>query len=528
MIQDFAAQDSSKKIDADVCLVGAGAAGIVLALELSRAGLSVALVESGGVEPANADQELNKGELCDGVRYKGLDSGRSRALGGSTKLWYGQCIRYEPIDFETRPWVKHSGWPIDPKSLDPYYDRAEAFFDISGQSYHASIYDRFGLPRPEFDETQCKMHFTIYSTHIDLGAIHQKKLEESSTVTVLLHANVTEVLTDPTGAQATGVRIRSLGGDEGIVNAKATILCAGGIENARLLLLSNQVRHAGLGNDRDLVGRFLQDHPNGQTATLKTSKAALIGELFSLLYENPLRFFPKMELSPALQTSEKVLNCNGHFVFEYPEASGIAAGKAIYRSLRRGEMPPEFLKNIGHILGDLPESVRAAKRFFLQGKSPLGSPSRIRFQCYLEQEPDPESRVELAETRDALGLPQARVCWKIGELERRTLNVMTSAVAGQVAKLGLGELVPDPWLVDPNANWRNELNDAYHPIGTTRMGSSEETGVVDSNCEVFGVAGLYIAGSSVFPTSGYGNPTLLLVALALRLADHIALRASQS
>jgi len=522
VIQDFAVRGSSKSIEADICLVGAGAAGIALARELSRSGLSIALVESGGINPGEADQQLNQGELCDGVRYKGLVDGRARSLGGATKLWYGQCIRYEPIDFAVRPWVKHSGWPIGPKDLEPYYKRAEEFFDITGQSYHDDIYDRFGLPRPVLDESQCKMHFTIYSTHIDLGVIHQKELEESKAVTMLLHANVTEITTNEAGSQTTGVRIRSLDGNEATIQARAVVLCAGGIENARLLLLSNQVKPAGLGNDRDLVGRFLQDHPNGQTATLKTTKPEVVGELFSLLYESQLRFFPKMELSPALQASEKVSNCNGHFVFEYPEASGIAAGKNLYRSLRRGERPPDFLKSLGHILGDLPETLRAAKRFFVQGKSPLGSPSRIRFQCYLEQEPDPESRVELAETRDALGLRQARVCWKINEMELRTLNVMTAAVGAQVAKLELGELVPDAWLTAPGSDWKNNLGDAYHPIGTTRMSSSAATGVVNPNCEVFGVSGLYVAGSSVFPTSGYGNPTLLIVALAFRLADHLA------
>jgi len=522
VIQDFAVRGSSKSIQTDICLVGAGAAGIALALELSRSGLSIVLVESGGINPGEADQQLNQGELCKGVRYKGLVDGRARSLGGATKLWYGQCVRYEPIDFEVRSWVNHSGWPIGPNDLEPFYKRAEQFFDITGQSYHDDIYDRFGLTRPALDESLCKMHFTIYSTQIDLGTIHQKELEESQAVAVLLHANVTEITTNEAGTQATGVRIRSLSGNEANIQARAVVLCAGGIENARLLLLSNQVKPLGLGNDQDLVGRFLQDHPNGQTATLKTTKPDLVGELFSLLYESPLRFFPKMELSPALQASEKVLNCNGHFVFEYPETSGIAAGKSLYRSLRRGERPPDFLKSLRHIVGDLPETLRAAKRFFVQGKSPLGSPSRIRFQCYLEQQPDPDSRVELAETHDALGLRQARVCWKINEMERRTLNVMTDAVRAQVAKLDLGELIPDAWLTAPDADWKSNLGDAYHPIGTTRMSSSNLTGVVDPDCEVFGVAGLYVAGSSVFPTSGYGNPTLLIVALAFRLADHLA------
>ena len=189
--------------------------------------------------------------------------------------------------------------------------------------------------------------------------------------------------------------------------------------------------------------------------------------------------------------------------------------------MRRRQLPPNLLRNLGAMLIDLPETLRAAKRFFIDHKSPLGSPRRIRFQCHLEQEPDPESRVELADTTDALGIPQVRLTWKINEGERRTIRALTMAVGEEMARLGLGTLELDPWLEERNPAWGNHLRDAFHHAGTTRMGLTPEAGVVDRNCEVFGVRGLYAAGGSVFPTSGYGNPTLTIVALSLRLADHL-------
>jgi choline dehydrogenase-like flavoprotein len=519
LILDFTNAETPESFACDVCLVGAGAAGIVLAQTLTESGFSVVLVESGGETPLAEDQKLNAG-FTDG-HFAGLEKGRARSFGGATKLWYGQCIRLEEIDYAARAWVPHSGWPISSADLAPYFERAEAYFEIAGQAYDAAIYRRLGLPVPEFDSQLCKSHFTIYTPLVDLASIYRASLARNERLTVLLRANVLEVTTNATATQATGVSIRTLHSRQGTIQANTVVLCGGGIENARLLLLSKSVNPAGLGNDRDLVGRFFQDHPNGQTATLTTEQVPLVTELFSLLYEPPLRFFPKLAMSAALQEKQEVLNCNAHFVFEYGEDSGIEAGKTIYRHLRRGERPPELGKNLRSMVSDLPETLRAAKRFLIDHKSPLGKPKRIRFQCYLEQTPDAANRVTLAEEFDALGQPKSHIAWKLGDLERRTLQAMTDAVAREFARLGLGRLQPDAWLNDPDADWQSKLDQAAHLIGTTRMASTADRGVVDTNCGVFGVSGLYVAGSSVFPTSGYANPTLAIVAQAFRLADHL-------
>lgn len=520
MIIDLRRNELPSAFAVDVCLVGAGAAGISLALQLSRAGLSVALVESGALEPEAERQVLNKGHVH-GTAYEGLVSGRARALGGATRLWYGQCIRYDPIDFATRPWVKYSGWPISLAELDSGYEEAERFFHIGGEVYDARVYEKFDLPRPALDEDLSRMCFTVYTPDVDLGRIYLPTLRKADRLTVVLNATVMEVSTNDAGTCATGVTMALPNGGNGKVQARAVVLCGGGLENARLLLLSNKVKPSGLGNDRDLVGRFLQDHPNGQTATLKTDNAVRISELFSLLYKGPLRYFPKFALSPARQEALQVLNANGHFVFEYPEDSGLGAAKELFRSLRHRRIPEEAMKHVRAILLDLPSTLAAGKRFLVDRKSPLGTPSRIRFQCYLEQEPDPESRVQLSEELDSLGQRRLRVSWKLKEIERRTLAGLTTAMVSQVQHLGYGELRPDDWLEDRHADWQCRLVEAYHPIGTTRMGAAPFSGVVDRNCEVFGTSGLFVAGSSVFPTSGFANPTLTIVALALRLGHHL-------
>jgi len=520
MIQDLRTLEDGVQFNADVCLIGAGAAGITLALELNDTNLSVILLESGGLQPKESDQNLNDGDTT-GLLYKGLKHGRARSLGGATKLWFGQCIRFDSIDFEKRPWVAHSGWPIGATDLDSWYQRAERMFSIHGERYDEEVYKKMRTPAPSWNKDRIRTHFTIYSPKVDWGSLYGGRLERSQQVQVLLHANVTEIQTDENSRIAEAVLVRTLAGGRAHIRANAVVLCCGGIENARLLLLSNRFNSRGLGNDHDLVGRFLQDHPNGFTATLKTKDVRALCDLFALQYQGPLRYFPKFPLGIATQRSEQALNCTSHLVFEYAEDSGIASLKEIYRSLRRRKLPPNLMTHLKHIALHLPEVARATSRRYFFGKSPLGKPRRILLQCHTEQEPDPNSRVTLSPNRDALGLFRGKVDWRLNHSERHSVQVMTTAMGTELKRLGLAELQPEPWLNEPGDAWKSKLSDCFHHIGTTRMSDSPKTGVVDRNCEVFGVRRLYVAGSSVFPTSGYANPTLTIVAMAMRLAGHL-------
>ena len=520
MILDLRTLEDGLQFEADVCLVGAGAAGITLARELCDSSLSVVLLESGGVEPEQADQELNTGEVA-GLTYKGLTLGRARAFGGATKLWFGQCIRFDAIDFEKRPWVRYSGWPISAADLDQWYGRAETMFSIGGQSYDEQIYAKVGMCAPAWNRDNVRTHFTIYSPKVDFGKLYGRELGKCPRVRVLLHANATEIETDENCRATRAVHVRAIAGKRVLVRAKAVVLCAGGIENARLLLLSKRINPRGLGNDHDLVGRFLQDHPNGFTATLQTSNPQALSELFALQYQSPLRYFPKFPLGLAVQRGQQALNCTSHLFFEYPEESGIASLGEIVRAVRRRRLPANCATHLQRVAKHLPEVACAGARRYFRGKSPVGQPRRIRLQCHTEQEPDPESRVTLSTSRDALGLLRGQVDWRVNHSERHTMQVMTNAMGTELKRLGLAELEPESWLNEPGNEWKSKLTDSFHHIGTTRASDSPTSGVVDRNCEVFGVKGLYVAGSSTFPTSGYANPTLTIVAMSMRLASHL-------
>jgi choline dehydrogenase-like flavoprotein len=520
MIEDFREVDVSVPLSADVCVVGAGAAGIALAIELSKANLKVLILESGDVRPQKSDQVLNEGEIA-GQQFTGLTSGRVRAFGGSTRLWFGQCIRLEDIDLVERDWVPYSGWPISMTELAPWYQHAERFFRLEGEPYDEQVYRNFGTSPPAWSDGELCTHFTIYTPNVNLGSLFYRYVKESSRIRLIVKANVLEVTTEAAGTLCTGLRIASLDGKSARVNAPAVVLCGGGIENARLLLLSRSQKRDGLGNDRDLVGRFLQDHPNATTANVYATDMRSLHALFSLQYKGDVRYFPKFSLHPRKQEEEHCLNCTSHLVFEQDENSGFAACREIYRGVRRNQRPSDMRRKLLNIAADFPTVLRSASAFLLKGKSPLGKPTKVRLQCHAEQLPDRESRVTLSEEKDLLGLPKARVHWKVNEVERSTMRVITQSMHDELQRLGLARVEIDPWLQDDAQEWKNRMVDSYHHIGTTRMAVDQNSGVVNDNCEVFGTQGLYVAGSSVFPTSGYANPTLTIVALSLRLASHI-------
>jgi choline dehydrogenase-like flavoprotein len=497
MIETLDTVPDGATLHADVIIVGAGPAGIAMAQSLRGHGLDIILLEAGGVEIEAALQDANRAEVA-GLRHLGHVEGRARALGGAAKLWAGQCLPLDPIDFEAREWVPHSGWPINLADLQPFYRSAEAFFRVENDAYDGSVYLRFGLSAPRFDRTVLRSMFTVYTPDVDTGRAIAAEFRKARDLRVLLYAPVVQIETNAAANQVIGTRLRKRSGGEVTAQARAVALCGGGIENARLLLASNEIAPKGLGNDQDLVGRFFQEHPNGCTAVLEGGDPVQLQDHFRLFYRRGRRYFPKFALSESVQRQERVLNATAHLVFGYPPEPGTDALREIAQALRRGRLPEKPFRQATRLAGDLPRVGGAVARRFLQGRSPMGRPLSVRLQCHLEQAPDPESRITLSTERDALGMPRARVQWRLTELERRTAEVMTARASEEFARLGLGNLRPEPWLGEPE--WSTHLNDCYHHSGTTRMAETPRAGVVDTNGAVFGVNGLYVCGSSVFPT----------------------------
>ncbi len=526
MIQDFRSYANGAQIYTDICVIGAGAAGITLAREFIGSRTRVLLLESGGLDQESDTDLLSRGESV-GLMHNGLHEGRRRSFGGATKLWAGQSIRLDDIDFEARSWVPYSGWPITKADLEPFYTRAETFLGIS-EVYDERAWQKFNIRALNFDASKLGHKSTVsteYGPYRDLGKFYREEFKKSSNVQVLLHANTTKIHTNKPASAVKHLDIRTLEGKTGHVTAKAFVLCAGGIENARLLLLSNQIETNGLGNRHDMVGRFFQEHPIACIGVLQTDTPIMLVDSFGWLYKGGFLYKPKLLLSAEVQRKQRVLNCMAYPFFEYDADSALGATREIYRSLKERRWPRElgrgvvrFIQNLDHIAATV---LASAYRRYAQGKLTAVAPDRFPVQIWLEQAPNPFSRVSLSRKRDALGLNQARVEWRLTDLERRTAETMSKTVDAEFRRLGVARLRVADWLANDRVDWAENFSEAYHHMGTTRMADDPKKGVVNSDCQVHGVAGLYVGGGSVFPTSGHANPTLSIVALALRLADHL-------
>jgi choline dehydrogenase-like flavoprotein len=488
-------------VETGVCIVGAGAAGITLARELAGHHLDVCLLESGGLDLDAATQSLYEAENA-GLPYFPLDANRQRSFGGSTNLWAGWCRPLDALDLVARPWVPHSGWPLTAKELLPYYQRAHAVCELEACAYGPGDWeqslDAASLPLPR-DRVVGKSYRLSPPTRF--GRIYGETL---GTAQILLHANAIEIEANATATSVTRLRVGCLSGNRFSVKARHYVIAAGGVENARLLLLSDRVQPAGLGNEHDLVGRYFMDHIHFPAATLALSAQA--ARALTAHFRSAGRALPRLALSAGAQQREQLLN---HSIMLTPvrwyDRLASAVGKRLARHAHAlgDRLPRDFDPGI-----TLPAGILAR-----------GAPRRWRIHHTFEQGPNPESRLTLSTQRDALGMRRVRLEWRTTPLDELTAERVPQLVGAEFESAGLGSIEhaagSNTWPPHPVQGLRG------HHMGTTRMSMEARHGVVDPHCRVHGVANLFVAGSSVFPTAGAGTPTLTIVALAMRLADHL-------
>jgi len=361
-----------------------------------------------------------------------------------------------------------------------------------------------------------------YSDPVPHCSLREKRaVVQSSNVQAFLHANVVRVQLNESASSVDHLVVATPQGQRFRVRARAYVLAAGGIETPRLLLASNDVQPAGVGNQNDLVGRFFMEHPKGTVGYVEASRPRELLEIYrKYLPKASVPYWPSLRLSPELQTKERTLNTSVALYYEFAPGSGAAAILGIYNDLAAGHRPSNLLRRAGQIAVDLDKPFRALYQYFVQRKLPVISPGRLHFLSRGEQAPNPGSRITLGTDQDGLGLPRVRLKWQIGALDKHSLAVLIRALGDEFQRLGLGGVAVADWLVDDSLNWPDILG-GHHHMGTTRMSDDPKLGVVDRNCRVHGPHNLYIAGSSVFPTGGCANPTLMIVAMSLRLGDHL-------
>ncbi len=528
MFNDARQVPAGTTLEADLCIVGAGAAGITLAHRLRDSGHRILLLESGGMEFEQPTQALYAGESR-GVQGEALDATRLRFFGGSTNHWGGWCRPLEAGDFRPPDPGDLRRWPIGRDELAPYYIAAQTLCQLGPADYDdlPPWLDGSGLAALPTDPARlCTALFQV-SPPTRFGPVYGPALEGARGLAMWLHANVLEVQTNAEATRVTGLRVRALEGAEFAVRARFYVLATGGLENARLLLLSNAAQPAGLGNGHDVVGRYFMDHPWLEDCGFiaLTQPAADLRLYFD---ETPAR---GTTIFGTLAAGTPEAGIGGFRVVMRPVrrvVEGVDALKSIAGDVGALRLPRRFWGNLGRVLSDYDAVIDAGyKTLFGTRKSLFGSPEPgagpvlgAVLDVNVEQFPDPGNRVTLSHAHDALGQPRLALEWRPGEAEKRTMRRAVELVGQEFGRLGLGRLRARP--LPDGAAWPEALIGSRHHMGATRMSASPRTGVVDAECRVHGVTNLYIAGSSVFASSGFANPTLTIVALALRLGDRLA------
>ncbi len=514
MIRDFQDYDGGPTVECDLCIVGAGAAGISTGNEFLNGQSRVIILESGGLEWEEDTQALYGGASV-GTPYYDLMDCRLRYFGGTTNHWGGMCSRLDSIDFAPRSWVPHSGWPITRDDLDPFYARAHQIVDIGAMNYDQAEVSPPGTRYLELDPDKISHKVWRYSVPpTSFAEKYKPGLERDPKVEVWLHANLVEVETDDQARHVTGVKVASLGGKRVTVRARHYILAMGGIENARHLLAANRVIPGGLGNQHDLVGRFFMEH-----LRIRAGSILLTGDWYkSYLHLDHQGHEVRSALRPSesAQAREQLLNSMtmfGEIDRIRWTSKGYGSLFVLKESLKSGQMPEHLGRELWNIVTDVQGIVG-------------GMLEKADFGTYVgmegEQSPNPDSRITLIGERDALGVPRVQLAWRMLPIDKRTIRRFFELIGEEFGRVKAGRVQMDDWLADPDdLTWSDELIGENHHIGVTRMAADPRQGVVDANCRVHGLDNLYVAGSSVFVTSGCANPTLTIVALALRLADHL-------
>ncbi len=533
MLIDARQVNDGRSLVVTVCIIGGGVAGLSIARELERHAIDACVLESGGLAPDEATRDLCRGDAT-GIPYEFADGCRARFLGGSSNCWGGWSRPLDPWDFEQRDWVPHSGWPFGLADLMPYYQRAHGVLQLGPPNFDPAFWEQ-AIARPDVRRIPMvsgKVRDTVsqFSPPVRFGRDYRQELQRASYVRVFLHANVTALVPDQSAARINHVRVQTLDGKTMTVAARLFVLATGGIENARLLLASNQVLPAGVGNAHDLVGRFFMDHPRMLTGSVRFTPGWSRNKLYDIKYNYMSRavrahgqhIAAQFALTPEAMASERVLNARLCFCSEFP-GEGSEGARALYRCKQAllGKEQPGWRWH-----QDLATMLRDPLNTMLYGLTRICHPRflirQVAFQLIVEPAPNPDSRVRLSvERRDALGLPRVEVDWRVDALSRHTADRTLALVAEELRRAGVADVDLGPPMSSAGwpATWERE--GTWHHMGTTRMHVDDMQGVVDADCRVHGMANLYVAGSSVFPTAGANFPTITLTALALRLADHL-------
>jgi choline dehydrogenase-like flavoprotein len=522
-VHDDAASVRSDDFIADVCIIGGGPAGLTLADALAGTGTSVLVLEAGASPAARSDVKYARARSV-GHPYFPVQTTRVRGLGGTSNHWYHDVgFRARPlddVDFEARTAVPHSGWPFGRAYLDPFYARAHVVCGLGPFDYDATSWG--GTAALDLGPDVVTSYFQLAPTDpfIKLG----RRLVEQARVRLALQATVTELALDGNATSVVSATVRAPDGHARTARAKIWVLAAGGIDNARLLLANRSRLAAGIGNGHDLVGRFFMEHLSVRSGDWRPEGGVFRHDHGPFRAHSVRDVGLHAKLSPSQEVVRRRGLLNSTFFLDEMSDARASAGTLSLVSLKHALVdrprPPHALGHAATVLRHLPDIARVVQGQVIR-RATTPSPPVIQLRAMSEQAPNPLSRVTLGDRRDRFGVSEAVLDWRLTDLDRRSVRDAQDVIDAALRKAGLGRLERKLGEERPPADQRGQ----WHHMGTTRMHHDPRQGVVDADGRVHGMDNLFVAGSSVFPTGGYANPTLTVVALALRLADHLRARA---
>jgi choline dehydrogenase-like flavoprotein len=527
--------------DAAVCIIGSGAAGITLACEFDRCGFKVLLLEAGQRGARAQTPDFYMGSAS--PPHPPANEFRRVGLGGTTSIWGGRCVPFDPIDFERREYIAHSGWPIAHQDVAQHYPRAMEYCDAGAFDFTASS----SIKEAAATISDYTAHDVIasdlierYSLPTDFGRRYVDRLRDSKNVVTILGARCLSLQRSAGESRVSGVEIALESGERRTLSPKIIIVAAGGIESTRLLLASG---HEGIGNQSDLLGRFYGCHIQGSFARLVPNGAAVVFDFERARDGAYCR--RKLQFSPEAQRRHGLRNTAFRLHFpEYSDAShGSAAMSAIYlaKSLLISEYQNILQQQTGHlavmsprsehlrnVVFGMPQLLRFSadwlfRRQLVERKLPYTLIANrdgsfpLEFNC--EQTPLESSRITLLNEADSAGMRRVKIDWRrsdedIEAVERGFRLLRDTLGSNSACRVEFDDGLARRKLEESNPT-------GGHHLGTIRMAATASQGVVDKNCAVFECPNVYVASSAVFPTGSHANPTLTIVALALRMAKHL-------
>lgn len=498
-----------------MAVVGAGAVGILLAVDLARAGKRVLLLEAGQATQDGADYRFDEVASA-GRRFRGLDQGRFRSLGGTTTQWGGQLVPLEPIALEARDWLGETGWPIRSADLAPAYAATWARLQLDRRLHVDQVWQKLRVtPPPTGDDLE--LFLTNWLPEPNFARLFADDLKRNPNLMTLTGAAVTGLFQHE-GSRRMGLRVTRQGRSVSIA-ADQVVLANGTMEMARLLRMPLAGGQNAPWANNPWLGRGFIDHIDAYAGTVRPLDARRFHDVFDAAVLGGLKYLPKLKLTEAGQRRGQYVGMAAHFVSSSARTEQMTALKTMARNLLNRTALDHRGLDYRHAAQLADTLLRTAGRYLFHRRIYNPHDQGIQLRLTGEQKMVPESGLTLTDERDALGMPKARLDWRVDGMELATMSSFATSVSHYLKTAGLAEVELDPLLRDRDPAFLDKLEDGYHHMGMARMGASPDDGVVDRNLRVFGTDNLFVAGAAVFRASGFANPTLTAMALAIRLSQ---------